>query len=727
MLIIVSFTLVCHYATSQEIHGSVHISGTGHEALSGANIYWLSSGVGTTSGIDGSFSIRKQPTDSLLVISFVGYISDTLHIHDADQHYHVYLYPGAQIEEFILMKRQAASFVSKTAAVKSEVITKKGLQSLACCNLGESFENSATVDAGYTDAVSGARQIRMLGLEGTYTQLLTENMPLMYGLISPYGLNYVPGSWMESIQISKGASSVINGYESIAGQINVEYLKPDKSDKLFINAYGNNESRQEINVAGALRANKELSTHIMAHGSSQQMYMDRNDDNFADMPLSKHINFYNRWLYFSNHLELQGGIQYLEDHRKGGQQSFLRDNVANAYGIGIDISDMLAFGKIGIPFRRASTSLGIQWAYSHFDNSSFFGNTNYQGWQQRWYSNIIFQTYIGHTGHLVSGGLSFQDNSYEELFMSAAFNRRESIPGLFGQYTWIIPDKLILISGLRVDNNSLYGTLLTPRIHARYTLAESLILRASAGRGYRSTNIFADNQFIFTSARTLYFHRTAMLEKAWNAGANISKDFHIFGHREAMITIDAYRTIFEDQLVADLEQGSLEAHFYPLHGASYANSYQAEITAELLPRFDVTLAARMNDVKMTYAGQVKEKPFVHKHKSIALLAYQTADNKWKLDISNQYNGSARLPMMDQHPLQYRLPEKSPAYYIAHMQITRNIQSVDVYAGVENITDYRQKNSVIAYEDTFGPYFDASRIWGPVTGRMWYAGIRLKIN
>ncbi len=698
-----------------------------------ANIYWLENHEGVITNDKGEFSIHK-PHDSkdklTLVVSFIGYKPDTISINKNDKYIEIVLESSRILEEVTITKRKGTTVVSQINPLQTQIITEAGLQKLACCNIGESFESSATVDVGFTDAVSGAKKIRMLGLDGVYSQLMFENIPFMRGMEAGYGLSHIPGPFMQSIQISKGTSSVLNGYESTTGQINVEYKKPFDSDLFFVNLFANTEGRYESNFTSAFKLNNKLSTMFFIHGSANQIGIDHNKDGFYDIPLGKQINFLNRWEYvILEALHLQLGMEYLDETRLGGELNFRgrEENNNGLYGIDISIRKLRAFGKVGYVFpRQPLNSIGWINSFTMFDQNALFGLREHTGKQKSYYSNFIYQTILGNSNHQFSSGVSFQYDEYKENFMEIQNDRKEIVPGIFSQYTFTVPDKLILMTGLRADHNSLYGLLITPRVHFKYDISHHYSLRGTLGKAYRSANVFTENLSLLASSRNFVTDDNFEMESAWNAGLSLSRYFHLADQREASITLDIYRTEFQNQVVVDRDQDINTVHIYNLNGRSYSNAFQAEITGEVVQGFDVSLAYRFNDVKMEYSEGLNEIPFVYRHKGLFTTTLTAPNEKWKADLTVQYNGSSRIPDTVMNPEEYRMERRSPDFFIIHSQITRKFRKLDFYVGVENLTSYRQENAILGADDPFGDYFDATLVWGPITGRMFYGGLRWRL-
>jgi outer membrane cobalamin receptor len=699
------------------------------EPLIAANVYWLGTTTGTITDTQGHFALQLPESGaSMLVVSYTGFKNDTLKIVSGNQYLDVTLYQDNKLDEVILVQRQSGSFISSVQPIKTEVITTAGLRKLACCNLAESFENSATVDVNYTDAISGARIIQLLGLSGIYSQLMTENIPSVRGLAIPFGLNQIPGPWMESIQIAKGTSSVINGYESITGQINVEMQKPEKAPSLFLNLYGSSEGRLESNLNLAHKLNEKWSAALLAHGSMMTMPEDFNKDGFIDMPMGNQINLLQRWNYQAKNGRSQFGYGIMDENTQGGQlEYFTSDHPSDYYSTSIHSRKYQAFAKNGIMFERPATSLGMVSYFSRYEQSARFAARYFEGSQNSFYNNLIFQSYLGNTNHAYSTGISFMADSYEEKLDADQRARQEIVPGTFFQYNYNNAGKINLIAGIRADYNSAYGWFISPRVHFKYNPDSLFSIRLSGGKGYRTVNIYSDNLSQLASSRTWIIQGKPAVEEAWNYGIDLTKSFLLSGSRKSSISLDYYRTDFISQWVVDIDKSARELNMYNLDGKSFSNSFQAEIRIEPVSRLEISAAWRVNDVKVTYSGKLQEKPMVSRNKSLLSVSYALPYNKWQFDLTGQFNGTARLPDLSENPVNYQRADRSDAFYMLHAQITRRYRQLEVYAGGENLLNYKQKNPIISSEDPAGEYFDATLIWGPISGIKAYAGIRFTLR
>ncbi|NSW45461.1 MAG: TonB-dependent receptor [Bacteroidales bacterium] len=710
--------------------GRVHF-----EPLVGASVYWKDSQKGTTTDANGKFKLTTIPETNYLIVSFVGYKSDTLRIVDGQNNIKIVLESIQVLNEVEVTARQKAEHIDKLNPIKTEIITNTGLQRLACCNLSESFENSGTVDVNYSDAVTGAKHIQMLGLAGSYTQLLGENMPLLQGLAYSYGLTYVPGTWMQSIQVSKGTSSVINGFESITGQINAEFKKPHLSDPLFLNVYANNEGRGEMNLDIAQKISENFSIMTLLHTESQLLKQDHNHDHFLDIPLSKQLNVFQRFNYEKEgKLHFQYGIKILLDDKTGGLASFnpkTDKNSQQKYGIGINTQRFELITKHGFILPRHETSIGIQIAGAYHIQDAFFGLNNYNADEKSLYANLIYHSYLFKEDQKIDLGSSFNASLLDEKMkvsnLDTLFNMNNQTVGIFAQYTYDYQKIITLMFGFRADYSLLYGMIYTPRLHFKYEINENTTLRLSGGKGTHFAYPVAENLSYMVSARKWYFLNPIKPEQAWNAGLSFSHKIKINDEKSIQIVVDAFRTEFTSQVVVDNVSHPQKVSIYELTGRSYSNSYQINLTANPIKHLDLTLIGRYNDVQQSYTSHLIQKPLVVPFKALFTVSYATRYEKWLIDITTQWNSSASLPDYSTNPNAYQIPSSAPAYTMIFVQLTRRFKQWDAYTGVENLLNYTQHHPIIAPDDPFGNYFDASMVYAPIMGRLFYIGIRYKLT
>ncbi len=729
--------------------------------IMGATAFWLGTNEGTQSDTSGVFklsypqqNVALDSSRKYLIIRYLGYTSDTIEIKNDDK-ISVILAQEANhsLQEIEVTERINSTFLNSLEPLNTKTMSEKELFKAACCNLSESFETNPSVDVNFADAVSGAKQIQMLGLSGIYTQLSNENLPGTRGLAANYGLGYIPGSWIESIQVTKGAGSVANGYESIAGQINVELKKTDISmklgERLFLNTYANDFGRLEANANYTQKISPKWATTLLLHGNGQSMKIDQNKDNFLDIPLGYQVNGINRWKYDNNKgFMVQFGIKALKDYRLGGEMNFdeSKDKLSkNIYGLGINTERLEAFTKIGYVFpQKKYKSIGFMASALSHKTDNYFGQTVYNANQESIYANLIYQSIIDNTQHKFRTGLSFLLDNYDEKLAQIGYNplklnlkRTEIVPGAFMEYTWLASSKFTFVAGLRADYHNLYGVFFTPRIHAKYDATENTQIRISAGRGQRTANMLAENMGILARSRQVNIlnlnstqNYPSQAEIGWNYGMSISQDFRL-NYKKGNVTLDYYRTDFQNQVVVDYDKSPQQINFYNLNGLSFSNSVQVELNYEIIKRLDIRVAYRLYDVQTTYHGLLLQRPLIAQNRAFINLAYSSKNN-WKFDYTLTWNGTKRIPNTQSNPLAYKNDAYSPDYFVMNAQISKSFGNqmkkwLDLYIGVENIGDFRQQDLIIASSDPFGSYFDTSLIWGPIVGRMVYVGARFKIK
>ncbi len=707
--------------------------------LPGASVIWKGTGRGVITDDKGVFKIFTDSSVQQLVVSYTGYESDTIAVLPKED-LKIILVSGNHLQEVKTTARQKATYISALNPIRTAVMTDKEIFKAACCNLSESFETNPSVDVSYNDAITGSKQIQLLGLSGNYTQLTVENLPGPRGIATLLGLNSIAGPWIESIQLTKGIGSVANGYESIAGQINIELKKPEIAEKLFANAYVNDQGKTDLNLNVSKKLGKKWSAGILLHDDFlNNPKLDFNKDGFRDLPTGNLFSAVNRWKFDNGRGWLmQFGIKIWKDRRTGGQTNYNSSKdkfTTNQYGLGINTDRYEEFAKIGYVFpQKKYKSFGWQLSSFQHHQNSYFGLSSYDAKQNNFYSNLIYQSIIGTTANKFRTGISFVYDQYKENFRNAIYNRNEIVPGAFIEYTYTHSEKFNAVAGLRIDHNNLFGFFVTPRLHLRYEPISGTTIRISGGRGERTANIFAENLGVLISSRQVNILNAVPgkayglnPEIAWNEGISLDQKFKLF-NRAGTIAFDFFRTDFQNQVVVDVDKSAREVDFYNLSGKSYSNSFQLELNHEILAKLDLRLAYRLFDVKTTYHGDLLERPLVAKHRAFANIAYEI--RSWKFDYTISYNGTKRIPYTGDNPLQYQLPERSPSYIMMNAQVTKTFGKkypLDIYIGSENLTNYYQKNPVLASDQPFGPYFDASMVWGPLAGRMFYTGLRYKIR
>ena len=706
-----------------------------------ASVHWLNTNVSAITNSKGWFVIDYKPSYSKLVISYLGYKTDTITISNLKPLHH-FLTQEDELEEVTIRSKRKAIQKSFLTTANVFTVNSDELLKAACCNLAESFETNPSIDVSFSDALTGTKQIEMLGLTSPYLLITEENIPSVRGASQVFGLTFTPGTWVESIQITKGAGSVVNGFESISGQINAELVKPFSDNKFFLNTYSSLNGRLELNTHFNQKVSDKWQTGLYVHGNYRGEKFDKNNDNFLDAPLANQINVMNRWQF----TDAEKGwvsfinVRFLNDEKQTGEINFnpaFDKGTTNAWGSEIDTRRFETSAKLGYVFPELPfQSIGFQMAYSNHQQDSYFGLNVYDIKHESVYSNIIFNSIIGDTRNKFKTGLNYTYDKFDELVNATDFSRNEKSVGVFFEYAFDNLDNFSFTAGLRADTHNLLGVFITPRLHLRYVPWEKGVFRASLGRGKRSSNIFAENQQLFASNRQINIDENngniygLNPEIAWNYGVSYMQKFNLF-EKKGDITFDFYQTKFQNQVIVDWENPQ-KISFYELNGKSIANSFQVELSYNLAKNLDIRTAYKYFDITTDYKSGNLQKPMQPKNRFFANLSYETElnenESQWKFDVTFNNIGKQRLPNTSSNPGQYQLAEFSDAYQLLNSQITKVFSSkFEIYMGAENLTNVKQDNPILASNDPFGSNFDTTIIYSPIFGRAFYAGLRFKIK
>ncbi len=625
------------------------------------------------------------------------------------------IFKDETLKEVNVVARKAGT--SRLAgAVNGIAINKDELFKAACCNLGESFTTNPSVDVAYNDATTGARQIKLLGLSGTYVQMLTENLPNFRGAAIPYALGYVPGPWMKGIQVSKGSASVKNGYESITGQINVDYLQPEDEQKVEVNLFGDTKSRIEANADANVHLSDKWATEVLLHHENILKNHDDNGDGFYDMPGREQYNVQNRWVYKGSNYIFHGGLGALKEIRTSGQDEG-HATTHNPYSIKLHTNRYEGYMKHAfILDKEHGTNIAFMSSASMHQLDAQYGNKFYDLNEKNLYGSLMFETNFS-AQHNLSTGLSLNHDYLGK-------EGKETTSGAYAQYTYTLGTKLTAMAGARIDHSSMYGTFVTPRFHVKYSPIDAVSIRLSAGKGYRTVFALAEYNYLLASGRQLRISDDLKQEEAWNYGVSTAFYIPIFG-KTLKINAEYYYTRFRNQAVVDYDSDSRYISIGNLDGKSYSHTFQIDASYPLLKGLEITAAYRLNDVKCTYGGILKEKPLTSKYKGLVTLSYKTPLALWQFDATLQLNGGGR------NPVPYQLADGTPSwdrrfhsFEQVSAQITRWFRHWSIYVGGENLTGFKQKTPIYGANNPWGKDFEPTLVWGPVEGRMFYAGVRV---
>ncbi len=735
VIFIVGFLFTYILSPAQNISGLV--TNDNKEPLMGASVYWLNGSSGTMTDYNGAFTLTNNKGD-YLITSYIGHISDTIKI--TNQTSVTFTLKKEKSFQEILLKSEQGILISNHKGVKVEQITKAELKKAACCDLAGCFETQISVQPQTTNVITNSKELRILGLSGTYNQVLIDGLPMIQGLSYTYGISSIPGTLVDNIFVSKGANSVLQGYESISGQINVLTKKPDATDKLLVNIYMNSFLEKQLNVNYAFQKNKwsNLSAMQIVQPANR---VDRDEDSFLDVPLLTRYLFFNKWKYGKATdwgWNSQIGFRIHNEKRVGGQKAF-NENIHKGsneiYGQHVRYTQPEVWTKTGYRFDDTK-AITLNASSFYQDQKSYFGTVSYDAEQYNFYAKAQFD--LDYNGNSLKTGLSFRhleikenigftDNSLGRTY-AGEYQRVENIPGFFAENTmYFLKDKLTWIAGIRGDQHNQFGFEFTPRTTLKYDITENTVLRGNIGSGWRTVNVFSENIGLLASSRDILIANDLKPEKALNYGVNITQKFQLENKDiSGYLSLDYYRTNFENQIFPDYDTNTTQAIVQNFEGTSVSKGFQAEFYLNFWKQLEWKSGYTYLDVYRNEGETKKQLPFNPQHKVISTIGYKPLSKKWLLDANIHWYGKKTLPNTQSNPMPFQRENFSDPYTVVNAQATYTANAFEFYGGCENIFDFRQKNAIIGSEDPFGPYFDTSSVWGPTRGREFYLGIRYKI-
>jgi len=739
-LIALPLLLIPILGVAQRINGKV--TNLENEPLVGATIQWLGLNQGTFTNGAGIFEFKTSPKlPRKLVASYVGHRSDTLLITVSDTNITFKLEAIQRISEIVIESQRAGVILSDNKAIKVEQITSTELRKAACCDLAGCFETQITVQPQTTNVVTNAKELRILGLSGVYNQILVDGFPIIQGLSYTYGISSIPGTVVGNIYVAKGANSVLQGFESISGQINVETKEPDNTDRLYFNTYVNSFGEKHINTNYAIKKNK-WSNLTAVHMVQPANKVDRDNDKFLDLPRLRRYVVMNKWKYGNENSwgwSSKVGLRFLSERRIGGQTFYNieRDKgSASVYGQFVNINQPEFWTKTGYRFDDKNAITAFVSSF-HQQQNSYFGTVGYDANQTNVYANVQYE--LNYKQHQLKTGLSYRFLQLREKIgftdqvlvrtYGGAYSRKEMIPGVFAENILKSANgKITWITGIRGDHHNQFGFQLTPRTLIKYDLSRTLIVRASIGTGWRTVNLFSENIGLLVSSRDIIFAETLAPEKALNTGINLTKKFESGAKNiSGYFSVDFYRTSFSNQIFPDYNTSPTKAIIKNFTGKSISNGLQAELLLHFFNTLEFKTGYNFLDVyRVTESGK-ELLPFNPRQKVLTTLSYRPPKKPFQADLNIHWYGKQQLPNTKSNPTQFQRPDFSEAYTVLNTQFTYTFKRVELYTGVENLFDFRQLQPILSWENPFSPYFDTSSVWGPTRGREIYIGVRLKIK
>ncbi|MBK9331940.1 MAG: TonB-dependent receptor [Ignavibacteria bacterium] len=739
LILLILYSVFSFDIYSQNISGSVFgLVDNKKESLDAAIIKWINTKTGTITDEKGKFEISAEGiTDKRIIVSYIGFSADTVNLENKTG-VEIVLIPNSATSEIVVEDKRSSTFIGSEVA-KTETITSLELVKDACCDLSGCFGRNSSVEVAVTDILTNSKELKILGLEGAYTQILIDNVPLLSGLNVKYGVSSIPGTIIDKITVSKGSNSVLQGYESISGIMNVILKNQTNSDKFMLNGFVNSVLEKQVNLNYTEKLNKNLNTIFSFHSVQSSNRMDDNNDGFLDNPLITRYTFYNKWDYVSkeNKTDINFAARYWNEERTGGQTDYFQskdEGSKSIYGQTANINSLESYLRAGKKFTEEK-SMKLYFNSSYYDQNSYYGITKYAADQFSFTGSGFYETALSGKSYIKAGisykylnineDISFGDSTSKTY--SGNYLKKESIPGIFMESSFnFLNDKASVMAGFRYDYHNEYKSVYTPRVLLRYQPVSELVIRTSAGTGFRTINLFNEHSNILASSKDIRITETLDPEKIFNFGADVIYYFNL-GNSGGSLNLDYYRTEFNNKIIPDYDTDPSAVLFSNLDGKAYSNVFQSEFNITLFRLLDLKLAYKFVDLKYEKNGIMTDQPFNSKNRFFSTVSYTLADDSWGFNAGLQWFGTQRLPSTESNPLIYQRPLNSDPYTLINMQINRNFSNFEIYAGIDNLLDFMQENPIIAAEDPFGPYFDTSYIWGPTMGRELYLGFRFKLN
>ncbi|MBS1516981.1 MAG: TonB-dependent receptor [Bacteroidetes bacterium] len=737
LLIIISFSF--QHVSSQTLKGNIKENSGGKKvSVEGAVIKWINTKIGTASDEKGNFELTTGNISDYRIIVFnAGYKTDTIDVKDKT-FVEIVMVPNATTGLIEVEDEQSSTFIGSDVP-KTEIITSQELVKDACCDLSGCFGRNSSVEVAVTDIITDSKELKILGLEGAYTQILIDNMPLMNGLNVKYGVSSIPGVVIDRITISKGSNSVLQGYESISGIMNVLLKDYDNSDRFLANGFVNSTLEKQINLNYTSGISRNLNNILAFHSVQESKRSDDNNDGFLDNPLITRYTLYNKWKLSDkkNRTELNIAGRYWYEERTGGQNNYYTEKdkgSGSVYGQTAKINSAEGYLRYGKEYGD-SRNLKIFAAANYYDQKSFIGITGYDAYQTNFSVSGFYEFAVNSRSFIKAGAgykllrinenIFFTDTTTKTY--SGDYLKYESVPGIFAENAVsFLNDKASLMTGIRFDHLNDYGTVITPRALLRYQPENEIVFRFSAGTGFRTANVFSENPSVLASSRDIVFIGKLDPEKTFNFGADILYYFNL-GRTGGSLNLDFYRTTFSNKIIPDYDTDPSKVIFANLDGKAFSNVFQAETNLNLLRGFDLKLAYKFIDLQYEKDGILKEQPFNAKHRFLTTMSYSPSDKSWSVSSGLQWFGRQRLPSTKSFPVNYQRPDESDPYTVINIQFNKNFKFIELYGGIENLLNFTQSDPIISPDDPFGPYFDTSFIWGPTKGREYYLGFRVLVN
>ena len=674
--------LVIKLTFAQTIYGVIKDSDS--NLLFGATIYNSSNSKIGIADEMGVFSIESVKGENKLFISYVGYTSKIITLESTGDSINrgSIVLENDSLDEIVISGtlRQVSKLKS---AVPIELYTANFFKATPKASFFEAIEGINGVRPQLNCNICNTGDIHINGQEGANTMVLIDGLPLVSGLSTVYGLSGIPQSLIKQVEVIKGPASTLYGSEAIGGVINLitkspETVHPFNLDT-FISSWG------ELNIdLGAKYTLKNSQGLIGINYFNYSNPIDANEDGFTDLTLQHRISIFNKISTKKNSV----AFRYFYEDRWGGEMNWNSDfrGGDEVYGESIYTSRIEIFGRYD-----HSKNLFLQYSLNNHDQNSVYGTTSYNAIQTIGFIQGVFSKKV--KNHDVLLGATYRHTIYDDNTPATVERDKTALPGLFAQDQWTLSESKTLLSGIRYDKNSIYGDIWTPRLNFKWASKdESSILRLGFGTGYRVVNVFTEDHAALTGAREVVFTEAILPEKSWNTTINWNKK--LYTKYGAILDLDfsVFKTAFSNRILPDYETNPNQIIYGNLDGKAITQGATVTINGMFANGLKINMGATFIDSKIINNNQTEYPFLTEKFSGNYQLNYTLYNPKITIDISGTVIGPMKLPLLGE--LDTRAPY-SPIINIVNLQATYAIKTIEVYAGIKNILDFKPASNSIA--------------------------------
>lgn len=699
--------------------------------VSFVNLGVVESGLGTYTDENGRFQLSVEEPSDIVEISAIGYFKFTAQINQLKGYPNEIIIPlkesQLELNQVVVTGNMKQTFL-KESPVKVEVLTSTFLAKTPSNNIVEALQTVNGVQEQVNCGVCGTNDIHINGMEGPYTLMLIDGMPIMSSLASVYGFNGIPTALVDRIEIIKGPSSTLYGTEAVGGVINILTKSPEFSPKLMVNSYLSSHMEWNLDLGSSIRINDNVDMTLGINTYYNQLRIDENQDNFTDIPLNKRLTVYNKWVIRRKNYEATSfAFRFYTEDRFGGTMQWQEKDRGSStvYGESIRTNRFELIGNYQLPI--ASLPLKLSYSLTYHNQDSFYGDSDYGADQFVLFSNLTWDKTIGKHGLLT--GLTIRNDIYRDNTFAEIDDNRWT-PGIFVQDEWKLAKSTVLLSGIRFDLHKEHGLIISPRINFKQMLGKFTSIRLNLGTGFRRVNLFTEDHAALTGSREVIIANELKPESSYNVNLNLNHIF-IMGESTGTVDLDMFYTYFTNKIVPDYETDPRYIIYDNLSGYGITRGISLSLNNSFIFPLNYSLGITIQDV-YEIDNSVSDGS---SNKTVQLFApvftgtfvasYNYRPWQLSIDYTGKVVGPQHLPTYE--PPYQRL-ENSPWYSIHNVQVNKKMgNKINVYVALKNIFNWTQDSPLIAPQDPFGPNFDTSYAWGPLQPRRILIGVKLQLD